>query len=585
MKKIILLSAFIFSSFLIWFQIFLKPNYFVNNNFENPHLINNKLNDNKNYNLSNDLLWNGMSLQYFIYKHSDINQNKYMNSLVENYLNNIKNSNNKVKLEKRISTFYASVVSNIVVTSIYGMTNYKEFFAEAYSKWQATNDSIKNKAWEVLNYYFLNIYNKINVNASGKFSNFDKVKNIIDDEIETNGINVVFNTNLTKKGDELDYEELLYRNDKFAMNNFNSNNDGGYGFAYNTLEYSLNAWNYEVDYYSTQNNFSYNNKQYNNNLKAALEKKYFINSFNENELSKLNFDLYNKASMESKEMFNSIIKDKMYFEDFVKMSDFFKELSFINKLNYSNIDLEETLRAVGYSLKWSYNKLESIKKHFLDLINLSLYILNNDQINYLIYFIISIIFTKDSIILENSNAYAYVKTNMDYFGVYNASIVFSTRGFYTDDEASNNFYKDNWFSCSNIFQIINHEMGHVMDGFLGQTLENSIKQKNNYNKILEKNNNRSLYKGNILGMDTIAPEWYPEPEPEVDPYPPFNPRPPKPTPPGNNNPPLNPNQSSGGLSEYATTTIILISTIGTGVLVFIISISIVIVKAKKRKKR
>ncbi|AKU80181.1 hypothetical protein [Spiroplasma turonicum] len=230
--------------------------------------------------------WGGLAIQYFIFVHSDILQNKYISELKDSYLST-NTFNNQKNLISKQNIFYSSVVSSALLLSLYSTTDYNEFFAESVSKWQTFDDSIKNKSWEILNYFFLNIYKILKANTPGRLKDFNYIKNIIDEDFKKEeSKSLIFHTNLEKPQTDLTYEDLYYVDDNFGMKNLYSY-DYLYGFVPNVLDYSLNAWTYTLNNNSPQYSFKYSYKRYNSeNIKPVL-KKFNQESFNITELRKV----------------------------------------------------------------------------------------------------------------------------------------------------------------------------------------------------------------------------------------------------------------------------------------------------------
>lgn len=229
--------------------------------------------------------WGGLAIQYFIFVHSDILQNKYITELKDSFLNT-KSFEDKKTLTSRQNIFYSSIVSSALLLSLYSTTDYTEFFAESNSKWQTFNDNIKNKSWEVLNYFFLNIYKLLKANTPGALKDFNYIKNIIDKDFKKEeSKSLIFRTTLEKPQTDLTYEDLYYEDANFGMRNFNSN-AYWYGFVPNILDYSLNAWTYTLNNNLHQYSFAYSFKKYNSvNIKQIL-KSFNQESFNIDELRK-----------------------------------------------------------------------------------------------------------------------------------------------------------------------------------------------------------------------------------------------------------------------------------------------------------
>jgi hypothetical protein len=121
------------------------------------------------------------------------------------------NPNNKTDIY-----FLMSQVSSIICLSEYGLSSYQEFFAECFSKWQTTPDSMKNKSWELLNKFFLHIYPDLKDKFSGALT--DGIKSELFEYIEgTRDESLIYNIDLKEKPQELTYRDLDYLYDSLGF--------------------------------------------------------------------------------------------------------------------------------------------------------------------------------------------------------------------------------------------------------------------------------------------------------------------------------------------------------------------------------
>ncbi|AKX34434.1 hypothetical protein SLITO_v1c08150 [Spiroplasma litorale] len=491
-------------------NIFLLFSLNIKNDFYNTN-TNYAVNDNKE-----ETMWSGLSLQYFLYKHTNIKENQYINDLANGVIEKSDNSE-KTDYEKSKDLFYMYLSSSIFTTSIYGTNSYKEFFAEAYSKWQTTNDSMKNKSWEILNYYFLNIYNKLKINYTGSMyeSDWNNIKTLIDEDFvdNSNKNNLIYNTNLENKTNDLTYKDLLYDNENFGMNDFKINTKQ-YSFAYNLLYASIRSWSFNIAIKNIPNfsqiDYTYRPQSFSTKSVKTLASFFNKNTLEESELSKLNNDIYTKASNESITKFNNIKNDSnnVYFKSFNELNNFFVEQTKIDKANYSNINFKETIYQIKNYYKWDSDKVDIFKKQILDMINLSLYITKTHDKYYLLTYIYGIIISPDYPLKGNQEGVMAYAANA--FTTYNQKksskysyIVYT--GLSLDQyktENDNDQYKKTWWSSPNIFATLNHEMGHVIDGFLN--LDNSLAKMNEkkFKNDIQSKPLKSLYSGEIFGTNS-----------------------------------------------------------------------------------
>lgn len=150
----------------------------LNSNKENEVITKNFAEGQEGSSNVNDFMWGGKSLQYFIYKHSNIKENEDANKLLREFKSKLFD----IYKNNEDDYFYMSLISSVINISAYGMSSYQEFLAEAYSKWTTTEDTAKNKSWEILNEYFLKIYNNIKNEYSGVINdtNWNNIKALID---------------------------------------------------------------------------------------------------------------------------------------------------------------------------------------------------------------------------------------------------------------------------------------------------------------------------------------------------------------------------------------------------------------------
>jgi hypothetical protein len=122
------------------------------------------------------------------------------------------NPNNKTDIY-----FLMSQVSSIICLSEYGLSSYQEFFAECFSKWQTTPDSMKNKSWELLNNFFLHIYPYLKDNFSGAMT--EERKTQLFDYIQSERVSnsLIYEIDLDTKPTDLTYRDLDYTDTTAAV--------------------------------------------------------------------------------------------------------------------------------------------------------------------------------------------------------------------------------------------------------------------------------------------------------------------------------------------------------------------------------
>ncbi len=195
---------------------------------------------------------------------------------------------------------------------------------------------------------------------------------------------------------------------------------------------------------------------------------------------KLNNDIYTKASPEAIKNFHNIL-DNSKFKTFEDLSIFYKNLTYIEKYKYSNIDFEKSVYALGYVNNWYLKKVEQFKSLLLKVYNLAWYITKYENENYFAYFIYTNIYTSSWPLFEGaaSTAYTFIYTSNDSsIGTYQ---LYSKDSFTKyKSEKYNAQYYNNIISTPVVINSISHEMGHSLDYFLGQTKQYEVIQKQNF---------------------------------------------------------------------------------------------------------
>ncbi|ASP28559.1 hypothetical protein SCORR_v1c07870 [Spiroplasma corruscae] len=498
--------------------------FIINLNYFNLYVINRHDLVNKNYTIDNkkmdvsnkvEIMWGGISLQYFIFKHSNITTNQYIISLANGIIDTL--NNDKDEYKKQINVFYMYLISNLLNLSIYGISSYKEFFAESYSRWQTTNDNMKNKSWEILNYYFSNIYNKLKNSFTGTITNTEwtNIKNEIDHDFENDeSKKLIYNTNLNKKSNDLDSNKLMYKSDKFGMRDFEGYKKNDLSYGPNVLYSAYNVWNHIVGGKNiiALSDFTYSPRKFSEINLQQLANIYNLYSFDFDKLGNLNNDIYTKASQKSIESFNRLKNDEKQFNSFNDLNEYFKYKSKINDKNYSNIDIKNTLDAMKDYYKWDDSKLLILKQHVLDLFNVASKISTYKNKPYILNYLIGFIISWDYPLKGLPNGVmAYTANNITTVSnsksTYYSYLVFTGKSLTQyKEEKDNNEYSRTWWSSPNIYATLDHEMGHVLDGYLSQNEIATINLETNYSSIVDNNYIKELYLGNIFGIDNYKTE-------------------------------------------------------------------------------
>ncbi|AKU80012.1 hypothetical protein [Spiroplasma turonicum] len=515
MKKkfnIFIVIFYVFAIILSLFNFNAETNNYKFNSINN-NTINKAETPNNPENEINSYLWGGLSLQYFIYKHSDIKENEVAKNLYDRLM--IDNKNDLTE-----DFFYMGLMAPIINISLYGLTSYREYFAEAYSKWTTTEDSAKNKSWEIVNYYFLNIYPVLKNNTNGLFDWITLKSKVELDLKDNNSNNLIYKTNLNSSDTNMNANDLGY----------NNYTEIGYLATTNKL-YSSNSVIFATESAFFQGNLGLNHNSVNNPILGnyLLQSK-FQNGFNDidyENISKFMYDTLNKASASSIEKFNFVkgSNDRM-FKSFDEMDEFFKTntKSSVTKSG-SNIFLKEAIDAMSNYYSWSSIKTNLFKNQILDLMNFTFYITNwyslgeNEKDSFK-YNLIAIIFSPDDDIVDgsgnNKGVMGYtsmagqVNNSFGPRGIAYSHIVYNGAAFNLDspvNEAKEQYTK-NWWTSPNIFTTLNHEMGHSVDSFLGESSEFYNYIKSNFSSVINSNpikeGENALYQGTVFGFDEAS---------------------------------------------------------------------------------
>ncbi|QEH61940.1 hypothetical protein SCHIN_v1c07450 [Spiroplasma chinense] len=427
---------------------------------------------------TDEFMWAGRALQYFLYKNSDISENTYVNDLVEKV-------SGRDGYESDSSIFFEmGLIGSIVNISMYGLTSYQEFFAEAYAKWQTTEDSAKNKSWELLNYFFMHVYNVIKNSYSGAISdvNWENVKNWINENPVKDSLK--YNTSKTSvSGSDLTYNDLQYLSSQIGVKNYN--------YTLKALATSFGYWNYD-------GNLSYGQDKV---LKTLPIDKEDVEKF---QTSNFMNDTFTKASSNSISEFDEY-KEKLkeeYFATYDEMDEYYLEHTKFTSTTSSGstINFLESVNNLQKHFGWSDVKTDGFKNQMLEMINLTLSITKWDEQDYFLYYFFALVISPDyplSGTQEGVMAYtsSYFYNNSIYTSTAFASIVVSGKSIDMFSDASeNDQYQQFWWSTPNIYATINHEMGHVLDGYLGITLEKVKSNVRTWKTILN-SNALSIYEG------------------------------------------------------------------------------------------
>ncbi|WP_425378653.1 hypothetical protein [Spiroplasma endosymbiont of Polydrusus pterygomalis] len=460
-----------------------------------------------------DFIYSGRILLEFIYKSSNISSNSTIREIEQNIIQNkdtIYNGWGKtcnVTINRK-ELFEMSLIGSIVNISGYGMESWKEFFAEAYAKWTTTPDAMKNKSWEILNEFFIDIYAPLQKNNFGsQISTLQKSLDFIDQYLASSKI--IYDTNLAKKSSDavnLKYSSNLFGS-RFGLQQTIGEEES---YTFNALKTALIMWQ------------SNKNKDIKNShfpiLSSVIYQNIIANGWWDlsDELAKMMNDSYTKAQRSSRrkyEDFMSAAKQKNY-ASFDKLDQTLKNLTRYENNYYhrkgSTIFLKDSVQAVQDYYRWSDDEVRNFENQILDLFNITYAVTDNN----FKYFLTGFIFSPYAR-LENQSERTAAYTSYSFenaIGTSNqivttrkANIVISTEGIdNTMRGRVSSQYNSGWWSAPNQFYILNHEMGHAVDAYYGMIKEARNNAQDYFKDILDNIGVRGQYSGNIFGYDDVS---------------------------------------------------------------------------------
>lgn len=469
-----------------------------------------------------DFVYSGYLLRYFIYKSSNISTNKTVKTLEQNIVNNktiiylTVGSTSNVTMQNT-DVFETALMASIVNISIYGMTSWKEFFAESYSKWITTPDTMKNKSWEILNNFFLDIYPYLQSDNFGfRPDTLQSSLQYIDKYLSNSNPSVtvktpaVYDTTLTVKPNDavdLNYQSLFGA--RFGLqqeipNNFNLWN---ISYTYNALKTSLIMWQTNVVKDVSNDVISFNGDILQDNI---------IN-FNGNDLSaglaNLMNDSYTKASVASVKKYQDFVSQatQNHYSSFDKLDSELKKITKYETINYqagSTIFLKDSVNAMQDYYGWEDKIVNTFEQQILNLFNIT-YTITGDNFKY---FLAGFLFSPDAP-LANKRRETEAYTKYKFYKIQGtekilsasfAFIVFSAKGFnnYLKTGISKE-YQMGWWSSPNIFKALDHEMGHAVDVYYGtvSSVRNSAAKQ--FDNVLNELGIKGQYSGNVFGYNNI----------------------------------------------------------------------------------
>ncbi len=467
-----------------------------------------------------DYVYSGYLLRYFIYKSSNISTNATVKALEQNIVKNkaiiysTAGNTNNVTMQNA-NVFETALMASIVNISIYGMTNWKEFFAESYSKWITTPDAMKNKSWEILNNFFIDIYPYLQSNNFG--ARPDTLQNSLQyiNKYFTNSFSAsspaIYDTRLTTKpiaAVDLKYESLFGTNFGLQQIIPNYSNFWNKSYTYNALKTSLIMWGTNAVKDVNNNVVRFNGNILNNNIIN-------VNCIDlSKNLGNMMNDSYTKASTTSLKKYQDFINQatQSHYSSFDKLDSELKNLTKYETINYktgSTIFLKDSVNAMQNYYGWSDSTVNVFKQQILNLFNITYTMIGNN----FKYFLAGFLFLSDAPLYGQDRgttaytAFSFLKlrSTNQILSTSFAYIIFSAKGFndYLKDGISRE-YKMGWWSSPNIFTTLDHEMGHAADIYYGMVSSARNNAANEFGNILNDLGIRGQYSGNIFGYDNIV---------------------------------------------------------------------------------
>lgn len=462
-----------------------------------------------------DFIYSGYLLQYFIYKSSNIDQNKTVkmmeNNIVDNknIIYNNKTNINNVRMDTK-ELFEMSLMASIINTSIYGMKTWKEFFAEAYSKWMTMPNKMKNKSWEILNNFFIDIYTPLQKeNFGSRITSLQKQRDKIDQYVVKS--NISYNTNLTTK--PIDAVDLNYVLPYFEIGLQQlipqNNKSWERSYTFNALKTSLIMWQSSGMQDIETNNVSFDGNILRNSI---------INNGKQDltaELGNMMNDSYTRASQSAIIKFKNFMNTskQQYYSSFDKLNEDLKKITEYENNYYnekgSTIFLKDSVKAMQKYYQWSDKLIEFLKDQILNLFNMT-YAITGGNFKY---FLTGFLFSPDAPLLEEGRqTVAY--TNYSFQSVLGSNRFNSTTRAYIVISAKEfdnilkgrtiSEYLIGWWSSPNFFCTLNHEMGHAVDAYYGMLKEVRNVAPKYFKNLVNNLGIKGQYMGNIFGYDDIA---------------------------------------------------------------------------------
>ncbi|WP_434341927.1 hypothetical protein V2P24_01455 [Mycoplasma putrefaciens] len=488
MKKffnyILILILFISSLFLI------KPARYQTFDNQNLKLIRNFHSDMPH---SDGLMWGGSALRYFLYRNSTAfstdktEYEKFVDSilkfsLVKGIVFNPRIDHITIQRLKEAAKekFKYDFISSFLVTSAYGSTSDQEFFAESFNKYISSNENQKNVVWYLLDHFFTKTFvelknsPKINAELDTK-DEWQEVKKIIENDsskIKDLEYKLKPETTWTPSND-LDFE-------------YSPASQNNYGF--------LNPW------YAQESISAIGSNIYTNNL---FKKFNYSNFVTRQPKMKEKFQQYMRYTRHKPK--KPVLEKQNLYKDINHLDSVWKEKSRFNLGSASAIEIKKNLDFVSSFFE---HRIANFKKDLYDNTVKLFNILELMTQNRLDRIFINLILTSDNEIVDGNgkslgkgvNGVTFTSIDLKNRSTTFSYVVIRISSFIP--KINQDQYNKSWFSSNNKFQTLNHEFGHVVDGFLSKSKE-LIDQPFN-SSFYASHQQKDLYKGSHPSSEVLV---------------------------------------------------------------------------------
>lgn len=384
----------------------------------------------------------------------------------------------KVSTVTTNTTIQDLLVQNIIAStmniSIYGSSSDQEFFAESFSKWLLTPDSQKNKSWEILNYFFVNVLPSL-INNGGQWVNYQQNFNDVINEQVLNQAAPKYNLTLT--------------NVSTTPVNLN--------YASTNIGWSDTNYLQQTIYYISSG-LSFNNQSISLLIQALMPKSnedwVFENWMNDSltPASQASIDLFKQTNPNKFSTFDDLNSTLV-----ANSKDVNGKVQTALASSFAAIEksyLKSTPQNSGEAkTTWTASDTAELKQTSLNLFNY-LYTFASDNLDWLLRMSSALIFAADSQLVDQGTSTmgvtitymlnSRVSTAESFVVILGSALTFGN---------FNNQYQKSFWSSPQKFAVVVHEFGHVLDSFGGKMNIYRAEDNSKYRTLGDK------YKGTIFG--------------------------------------------------------------------------------------